>query len=141
MAVFDLLIYNSNNWMDELSEIELSEKMKNPEFVEEYNKPRAKKGDIVQIENGGFFDEGGYRKDKYAVIKVDLGEITLREAKRTYALPSMDLTFDGANPRAVIKKIRRYGLDIDSISLDDNKKATISRIQDKIIDRDAVVIN
>lgn len=140
MAGFDLLIYNDHNWMDKLSPEELNERLKNNNFEIEYNKPRAKKGDIVQIENSGFFANGGYRKDVFAVVTVDLGDITLKEAKKSYANPSMELIFDNGEPKANIVKFRKHGLGIDSIPLDINKKANINRIQDFLVDRDLAVI-
>jgi hypothetical protein len=85
----------------------------------------VERGDAVQIETGGFFANGGYRQDVFAVLTVDLGDINLKQAKR-YTRP----LYEENGEIVIAKKYRKYRFDMDSITLDENNKATLGSLQE-----------
>lgn len=101
MAQFDLLILNVDHPSETLE-----------------------KGDIIQIERSGFFRNGGYRKDIFAVVTMEMGNKTLREVKRQYAIP----LYEENGLVVIAKKQRKSKIEIDSIALDADQKADFEDI-------------
>ena len=67
----EFLIYNTDHWMDALTEVEVAEyENRYPNFRSKYN-ARYQRGDIVEVREDGFWGDGPYpRKDVFRVVRV-----------------------------------------------------------------------
>ena len=68
----ELLIFSGTTYMDDLKESDVVEYEKNyPGFTQKYN-ARYQAGDVIEVQEDGFFDNRGFRKDKFKLLKRSL---------------------------------------------------------------------
>ncbi len=62
------LLYNKNHWMDDLTEQQISDRIKNKDFTQEKFDSRYQKGDIVEIRWYGFWSfRHSFNRNAFAV--------------------------------------------------------------------------
>ena len=117
----ELLIYNKDNWMDALTPEEVTERSKtNKHFQDNYDS-RYQWGDIVEVQPDGFWNQRGFNKLAFSVVKLP-GESEANSRKL------MEEENDGATP---IHK-RRYHF---TIYPDQGKETTTTLASTDIRDK------
>lgn len=120
----EFLVFNKEHWMDSLTQKQIDEQVaKDPDhFMDKYNS-RYRKGDIVEVKPDGYwFSRTGHGKECFALVIV--AGMSYEDAKHymdTYIMNDK------------IFRTRKYQMDMTQISLDVNKKASLSSISNAYI--------
>ena len=102
----ELLIYQGPHWMDQLNEIDLTNRMKDSNFANKYNS-RYRKGDIVQVFTNGTCTEPSAKETKLCIVKCS--ELSMEEARE------LDKPLED---KKIMIQRRKYGINLDSITRD-----------------------
>jgi len=115
----EFLVFNKAHWMDSLTVTEIEEYSKtDPGFQVKYD-ARYQKGDIVEERPDGYWtgkEAKGYNKESFAVVTRP-------------GLTNVDYLTEPHLENEEVLKVRKYSLDVDNITLDNDRKTEISDIQ------------
>ena len=120
----ELLIYNKEHWMDSLTQEEITEQSKtNEHFMEKYNS-RYQRGDIVEVREDGYWDQRGFNKNAFAVVRVE------------GINPEKYLMEPQMNGDSIIKR-RKYNVNTDRVTFNGEQKSIVTTLNEaEIIDKE-----
>ncbi len=130
----EFLIYDKAHWMDALTDQEVADReIASPGFMNKYNS-RYQRGDIVESRPDGYWTgvfRKGFNKNAFALLIIPDKDLSI--SKEELMTPLEEVTNPNTeNEIRVMKKRRKYDINIDSLTINADKKIEYVSVGDVI---------